>query len=370
MNVAEANQPLRVAMFPDLLSTDPYSDLLDDALRRRGVEVERPRALHPRWARAAVGRVDAVHLHWLEFLFYSSGSRLRRLVSMYAQGLRVIGALWMLKASGVRVVWTVHSPSPNESSHPRLHRLLRSAVLRSADAVVVHSRYSGDQVKESLRVTAPVCVALHGGYVGVYPPAAESRTQTRERLGLPEDAFVYLIFGHVREYKRVPEAIRAFRTLPDPEARLLVVGEAGPPREATEAAASGDARVLLDLRSLPEEEVAEVFQAADVVVLNYGEVFSSGALLLALAFGLPVVAPAAGSAIELAPPPATIPFVEGELAAALATAREDPEERRRAARAAAIDNSWDESARVLEHLYRDERPSEAASESPAEPAVL
>lgn len=352
MSVAPTQRSLRVVMFPDLLSTDPYSDLLDDALRRRGVEVERGGVLDRRWARAAVRDVDAVHLHWLEFLFYSSGSRLRRFLSMYAQGLRVISALRVLRASDVQVIWTVHNPSPHESGYPRLHRLLRSAVLRVTDAVVVHSHYSGDRVKESLRVAAPVWVVPHGGYVGVYPPPRESRAQTRERLGLPADVFVYLIFGHVREYKRVPEAIRAFRSLPDADTRLLVAGEAGPPREATEAAALGDERVLLNLRSLPEQEVAELFQAVDVVVLNYAEVFSSGALLLAQAFGLPVVAPVAGSAVELAPPPATIPFAEGELPAALAAARRDHPERRRAARAAAGANSWDESARILEHLYR------------------
>jgi beta-1,4-mannosyltransferase len=355
-----ARRGVRVAMFPDLVSTDPYSDLLDAALRGRGIEVERPAVLDRNWARAALGRVDAVHLHWLEFLFYSRGSRLRRLGSMYAQGLRVISALRLLRGAGVRVIWTVHNPSPHESGYPRLHRLLRRAVLDAAEVVVVHSSYAAAQVERLLAPRARVCVAKHGGYVGVYPPPRETRAQTRERLGIPTDAFVYLIFGHVREYKRVPEAIRAFRELTAPDARLLVVGAAGPPRAATEAAARGEPRVLLHLRSLGEDQVADVFQAADTLVLNYAEVFSSGALLLAQAFGLPVVAPAAGSAIELAPPPATIAFAEGGLLAALSAARRDAPRRRQAARAAAEITSWDETARVLEQLYRGERPAPPA----------
>jgi beta-1,4-mannosyltransferase len=350
--VAPAESQLRrVVMFPDLLSTDPYSDLLDDALRRRGIEVERGRVLDPKWAREAVGHVDAVHLHWLEFLFYSSGSRPRRFLSMSAQTLRVMRALHILRAGGVRIIWTVHNPLPHELGYPRMHRMLRAAVLRMADSIVVHSQFSADRVVETLHPRGSVSVVPHGGYVGVYPPPREGRARTRERLGLPRDSFVYLIFGHVRGYKRVPEAIRAFRTLPDEDARLVVVGEAGPPREDTEAAASGDARVLLDMRSLPEADVADLFEASDVLVLNYAEVFSSGALLLGLAYGLPVIAPGSGSAVELAPPPATTPFGEGELAAAMTEARRDYESRRRAVQAANDGNTWDAAARRLDPLY-------------------
>lgn len=338
-------------MFPDLVSTDPYQRLLDDALRRRGVDVERGRVLDPAWARTAAPRVDAVHLHWLEHLFFSGGSRPRRLLSMYAQGLRAAAALRELRRAGVRVIWTMHNPSPHESAYPLLHRLLRGAVLRSADAVVVHSRYAEERAGELMRITAPVRVAPHGGYAGAYPPARRTRSDTRRRLGLPDDAFVYLVFGRVRGYKRVPEAIRAFQTLADRDARLLVVGEGGPPRAAIEHAAGGDERVRLHLRGVPESEVAEVFEASDVALLNYAEVFSSGALMLALAFGLPVVAPATGSALELAPPPATVAFDEGGLADALAAARDGHATRRDAARAAAAAVSWDESARILEHLY-------------------
>ena len=96
-----------------------------------------------------------------------------------------------------------------------------------------------------------------------------------------------------------------------------------------------------------------MFGAADAFVLNYGEVFSSGALLLALAFGLPVIAPERGSATELAPPPATVPFREGALTEALSRARVDYHARRAAARAASMVPSWDRTAALLENAYRE-----------------
>jgi glycosyltransferase involved in cell wall biosynthesis len=342
-------------MFPDLVSPDPYCQLLDGALRRRGVDVRRGRQLDPAFAQDAVDRMDVVHLHWIELLFWPGGrTPLRRLASMHSQARRTTGALEILHDAGVRIVWTVHNPpSLPESSYPGVHRRLQRDVVQTADTVIVHSRHAATEVQRLLSPPAPVRVVPHGGYAGVYPVARESRAQTRRRLGLPADAFVYLMFGTIRDYKRVPEAISSFRLLSDRDARLLMAGTPAIARAATERAAAGDPRVRLELRTIPDHEVAELFGAADAFVLNYAEVFSSGALLLALAFGLPIVAPERGSAAELAPPPATIPFPEGGLSEALAQARVDHDRRRSAARAAALVPSWDRTATLLEDAYRE-----------------
>ena len=274
----------------------------------------------------------------------------------------------MLRDAGVRIVWTVHNPPAlPESSYPGVHGRLQRDVARAADTVLVHSHHAAGEVRRLLSPVAPVRVVPHGGYAGVYPAARERGAQTRRRLGLPSDAFVYLMFGTIREYKRVPEAIRAFRSLSDRDARLLMAGAPATGRAATERAAAGDPRVRLELRTIPDYEVAELFGAADVFVLNYAEVFSSGALLLALAFGLPIVAPDRGSAAELAPPPATVPFPEGGLTQALAQARVDHARRRAAARTAAQVPSWDRTAAMLENAYRD---SPEAATANAQPEVL
>jgi glycosyltransferase involved in cell wall biosynthesis len=357
-SLLEAQHPLRVVMLPRLVSSDPYCRLLDDALRRRGVSVQRGGDLDLRFARRARGRLDVVHVHWVEWLFWPGGrSRLRRLVSMYVQGARLLLALRLLRGGGVKLVWTVHNPPslPN-SSYPRLHRALQRALARRADAIAVHSSHAGSVVREKLRPAASVHVVPHGGYVDVYPPPAEERRETRRRLGVPEESFLYLMFGTVRPYKRVPEAIRAFRALEDPDARLLVAGAADDAsRREVLAAAGEDPRVRLELRVVPDEEVAALLAAADALVINYEEVFSSGALLLGLAHGLPAVAPAGGSAEEVAPPPASVTFAPGGLTGALAQARRDHEARRMAAREAAAGFNWECVAQRLERIYRGDR---------------
>src|SRR5439155_26985851 len=103
--------------------------------------------------------------------------------------------------------------------------------------------------------------------------------------------------------------------------------------------------------------VAQLHQAADAALLAYREVFSSGALLLALGFALPVVAPREGTAPEVADGPALEPFDPGGLRDALAAVRRaDPAGRKEAALEAAMRCSWDAIAAETMRIYRGERP--------------
>jgi glycosyltransferase involved in cell wall biosynthesis len=82
-------------------------------------------------------------------------------------------------------------------------------------------------------------------------------------------------------------------------------------------------------------------------------VFSSGALLLALSFGLPVVAPYVGTAAELVGTEAGELFRPGGLTAALGSARTaDHPARAAAATAVARRYGWDRVGTETAALYR------------------
>jgi beta-1,4-mannosyltransferase len=335
---------LRLAPFP-ADERAPYLRLLHGALAERGVRILELGSVHEAGGPA---RVDVVHLHWLEYLV--GGSRLRSLV----RGLRLAMTLRRLGRSSTRVVWTTHNLRPHDRRNPFVEELVTRSALRHSDTVIAHSSYAARRMAESYGSEREIEVVPHGNFVGLYPPPARSREETRAAVGLPPGAFTYLIFGQVRRYKRIPEAITAFRTLADPEARLVVAGAAGDAslRAELAEAAGGDARVLLRLEHIPDDRVAELHEAADACVLPYRQVFSSGALLLALSLGLPAVAPWEGSA-EIAAQPALEPFEEGRLPDALrAIRRGDPAERRRAARAAAARFDWEPIADRTLELYK------------------
>jgi glycosyltransferase involved in cell wall biosynthesis len=345
---------VRVAVFPHADLANPYQRLLHEALRSHDVEVLPPVPLRLRWARHAGGSVDVVHLHWLEWLI--SDSRQRKVwgaLSAYARAGRMLLFLRLLRRSGVRIVWTVHNLRPHEPRFCRLENAVSRMVARIADELVVHSEYAAGKVRAEFDLDRPIRVATHGNYTSFYPPEHRSRRAIRRELGLPEEGFVYLLFGCIRAYKQTPAAIEAFSRLRDPGSRLIVAGEPHDSDiDAVRAAAARDDRVLLHLGMVPNEAVAAYHLAADAAVFNYRDVFSSGALLLALSLGVPVVAPRNSMADEIASPPALVSFVPDKLTDALhEIAAGEPEARRQAALRTAAAYPWSRTVRELLPAY-------------------
>ncbi|HEX2412054.1 MAG TPA: glycosyltransferase [Solirubrobacteraceae bacterium] len=364
--------PLTVASLPPGVQDNPYLELLQAALRRRGVQTV-PAHARLTWALRVRSSVQAAHLHWLELYVHVLGDleqRWRALAPvMYVfRALRLLAILTVLRVSGVRLVWTVHNVRPHEQRFPVLDRVLTRAVAWLAESIVVHSDFARRTLqREYPWLRSAVWIAPHGHYVGSYPDGLGDRRSVRRELGIPEDAVVFLVFGQLRAYKGVDHTVRAFRALAAQRgAHLLVAGapRSEAVRERIVDAAGGDPRVHLRLELVEDNQVADLHAAADAAVIAYPEVFSSGALLLALSHGLPVVAPRESSAADVAAAPALVAFEPGGLAEALSGMCEGRlAERRTAALATARSHSWDIAAARVHDAYLGRCPDVAAGGS-------
>jgi beta-1,4-mannosyltransferase len=362
---------LAVAVFPPAGGggSNPYLAHLNAELERRGVRLMPAQGLSPAWVDRARGHVEVVHLHWLEYIVRGTGGGLGHLARAHVRAMRYILALRRLRSAGIRTVWTVHNRRPHERRYPWLDALLVRYTAAQADALVLHSQAAAYSLADDLRRPIRAWIAPHPHYRDVYPPDHRSRRDKRAAYGLDESSFVYLMFGRARTYKRIPDAIRSFRGLQDSDARLVIAGAPGDERIATQIRrqADPDPRVVTLLREIRDDEVSGLFELADAAVLNHREVFTSGALLLALSYGLPVVAPEKGSAREVVAPPALQTFAPGGLAQALTDVRTgDPRLRRRAALQAIQPFTFDALAHEVLKAYRAEggtsiSPSRAAS---------
>jgi glycosyltransferase involved in cell wall biosynthesis len=197
----------------------------------------------------------------------------------------------------------------------------------------------------------------HGSYVDVYRPG-EGRAAARVELGI-DDERVALSFGELRGYKDMNVLVDAFAQV-QAGGLLLVAGYPKDKRLASELgeAAERDSRIRFLPQFVPDERVSDLFAAADVAVMPRGDGGTSGSLILALSFGVPVVAADTATYRELlGDGEAGWLFEPGDpvsLASALDAAFSAPEAelRRRAevaaAQAASLD--WDESARRLAAL--------------------
>lgn len=271
---------------------NPYNALLYEAVQGGGdVEVRELSVL-----RLAFGRARIVHLHWpdLTFLTARPSVVLVRLLLFY-------GALAVARLRGARLVWTAHNLQPHEvRSTPALRRLEAWLMARNLDAIIVLSASAESRLRAALPALAhvPVHVVLHGHYRDEYA-FADTRADARARLGLPDHVPVLLAFGQIRGYKGVDRLIDVLVAVPD-DVRLVIAGRA-PADVVTdlEEAAARDPRLVLDLRFLPDDDLARLIRAADLVVLPYGAVENSGSAILALSGGRPVLAPRAGALGDL-----------------------------------------------------------------------
>jgi glycosyltransferase involved in cell wall biosynthesis len=205
-------------------------------------------------------------------------------------------------------------------------------------------------------------VIRHGSYIGVYPPG-RSRSEVRGDLRIPSDAFVFLSLGHIRRYKGLDLLMSAFAATAEalPDAVLVVAGLPIDRTVADEvrAAAETDRRIRALPEFVPDDQVAELFEAADASVLTRADGGTSGALVLALSHGVPIVAPAAPAYEDLVGDDAGWLFEEGDadaLSKALVRAadesREQHEFRAHAALAHGEELSWDDSCLEFAALLR------------------
>ena len=271
---------------------NPYNWLLYRSLTALGATVREVRPYRPAWG------ADVFHVHWPEE-FLHRPSNLRAL----ATGLRLGLKLASYRLLRVPIVWTVHNLKPHEQRRPRLTRWFYRQFPRCCAGLIFLSeatREAALAAHPALR-SIPCRVIAHGHYREVYP-APPSRGVARARLAIPQHENVLLYFGMIRPYKNVPALIRCFIEAALPNTRLIVAGRVldnEPLRQQVIQAAAGSAQVTLKLEYLPDDDLAALLAAANLVVLPYREIANSGSAILALSLNRPVLAPARGSLLQL-----------------------------------------------------------------------
>lgn len=171
------------------------------------------------------------------------------------------------------------------------------AVLSKARGVVVHSHYVAGAVRQE-GYEGPISVIPHGAWI----PSCD-RMGFRTKLGISERAPLIGIFGFLKPYKRIAEALRAFKRLIKlhPEARMILVGEAHPALPLANMVSSlGLSSHVRHIDYAPIDDFNGYMAACDIVLnLRYPTVGeTSGTLLRALGLGKAVVVSDVGAFSE------------------------------------------------------------------------
>jgi glycosyltransferase involved in cell wall biosynthesis len=203
-------------------------------------------------------------------------------------------AVAALRAAGATVVQTEHNTFEREALLERTRRALARLTART----IVHAQ--ADVPRAYAAARGHVVVIPHGEYGGLARTGGDGdRAAARAALGIPEAAPAVLLFGQLRADKGLGDLLRAARAVP--ELHVIVAGEdlGAPTAEAAQLVAPELAgRVHLRAEFIPMADAADLFAAADAVVLPYPRASQSGVLLLAYGFARAVVAYPVGGLAE------------------------------------------------------------------------
>ena len=278
---------------------NPYAGLLALALEKRDIHLELGDYTFGKdWLEANRKDHEILHLNWLHH-FYRSVD-IETTVKWYTHFADNIA---FAHALGYRIVWTVHNLYPHERPFPEMDHAARLTVSRLAHEVIAHCRYAADATRRLFYRTENLHVIPHGNFIDAYPNRI-SRKEARRKLGVPEAAFVYLFFGNARAYKGIDRLIKTFRRVVAEDAVLILMTRWGlnpAYGEEVERMAGRDERVRIFTSSFFENDEFQVYlNAADVVVLPFVDVLTSGTAITAMSFGKPVILPRLGCLPELA----------------------------------------------------------------------
>ena len=147
-------------------------------------------------------------------------------------------------------------------------------------------------------------IVPHGTYGDFYGEKID-KIQAKEKFGIPAQSTVFLFFGNIKGYKGIFNLLSRFHSLREKrdDIYLIIAGrvldqELMP--ELTEQ--TMDANILFRPGFVQNDEVIDYFSSADLCVLPYEQVLTSGAAMLSVTMRCPVLAPSIGILPEVVTP--------------------------------------------------------------------
>jgi beta-1,4-mannosyltransferase len=297
----------RLVLFsPDFSKGNPYQSLLAASLESLGFRVkfaDLPGGLFQLFRLRLRHRELAVlHLHWANDLFppicWASGS-----IKATAKAATLFLDCLLVRLLGSRVIWTVHNLISHESPCPGREVVARRMLARGATQVIFHSAPARMAAEElyGFSLEHKSSIMPHGNYDGCYVNKI-GRAKMREQLGIKDNETVFLFFGAIRQYKGVQALIAAFQSLTPPcPARLIIAGNPNPDSLGGEIRrlTSASKEIICRLGYVPKNTVADLFSAADTVVLPFERTLTSGSTMLAMTMGKALILPEQGRVFDL-----------------------------------------------------------------------
>jgi glycosyltransferase involved in cell wall biosynthesis len=290
---------MKVLFLPYYRTHNPYQRRLATALQKCGVEVlDVGIRYFPIIGAVHACRPDVLHLHWVGLFFVHD-----KCIKKAFYIIRSVAELLAVRLRGVKIVWTIHNLYDHERRVP-MENVINRFIVHLSEQLIVHYPFGINAVMRAYdlpeKCRKKINVIPHGHYIDSYDDRIV-REEARSVLGLREKEKVFLYFGSIRPYKGVASLIHAFQELQCREVSLVIAGACRDDvlKEQLIKQCRTDSRIHTFLEDVPDEKIPLFMNAADVVVLPFKDIFTSGSVILAMSFQKAVIAPSIGCVPEV-----------------------------------------------------------------------
>lgn len=295
---------MKILAFPK--DNNPYQELLYRQLRNKGVSVTYLQFSLPivtlnialSMPILLIRRMqgyNVFHIHWV----YAFKQKEKIYHSNFIQYLLLAQYklfLWQIKALGYKLIWTAHNVLPHELVF-RNDVAARQFLVSKTDLVIGHTMSTLSSL-EKLEIYPQKYVTIpHGSYVGVYQDTI-SRDESRFKLGINRDTFVYAFVGQIRAYKGIDGLLRAYSMIKNDKTTLIIAGKCREKR-LKELLEQNKKDIRWIDEHIADDDLQIYFAAADVIVLPFKSVTTSASALMALSFAKSVIVPLLGNLVYL-----------------------------------------------------------------------
>lgn len=350
------------AFLPDWSRENPYQNLLMRALTAQNVRVVLQQFASGFFSLNrtvnSCRELRVIHLHWvndlISHILWTRNPLIARL-KLLLLGLDIL----MVRARGVRVVWTIHNAVAHESGNTAREIQARRMIARTCNRVIIHSASALRLVEERYRISlsSKTSVIPHGNYDGCYTLSDASSDALKSKLHLEASNIAILFFGAIRRYKGVDKLLKVFAESDNPDLRLILAGRPNSEELRAEILdyAKRDTRIIAMLDFIHDDEVAALFAVADIVAIPFERTLTSGSAVLAVSMARPLLLPAEARVLDLVDDDCAFFFHdETGLKTAIANLRKDQLNAMRGkARAIADELSWSKIGAMTAEAYRN-----------------
>lgn len=229
---------------------------------------------------------DLLHIHWDDRMFGQEDDA--------AENDRIIRdartLLTEFQARGGRIVWTIHNGQPHRLKNAEAFKSARQMLSEIADVVHVHADHAVDHMADTYGVDRKRIVTIpHPSYLGAYEPA--SRTLGRRLVSA--DTRQFLFFGMLRRAKGIHVIREATAKLTKREVpyHLRLYGKSFQSQARLIKRFKSNPNIDVRTERIDDAEVPSIFAASQVYLAPVQSLFTSGSIMLALTYGLPVIGP-------------------------------------------------------------------------------